>query len=431
MANQYVNKVEYGNDTLIDLTSDTVTAADLSNGVTAHDRSGAPIVGTGMGGHTIQNASGTDMTARAGLQFKSGKVSDDSVNDRTVVEQVVPLTEAEYQALPSSKNSDNTFYYARDGVTQPLPSLGYTPVGTIISVMGTSAPTNFLACNGQTVNIADYPVLANYFLEQFGQVNKFGGDGTTTFGIPDLRGEFLRGTGTNSHADGGNGAAVGSHQGATELPNIFLYSDGTTYTIASRFDSDGFYPQNTDKWGAASTKYANVNISSMGDYSDREAFYVRPTNTSVLYCIAVRDIYIGKDSALAGRVDAINERFNYSTAEKVVGKWIDGKPIYRKTANTGAISATGTYTIPFANMETVVDQHLLMKKAGGGFYFPTAVHAGQPSNYTAAPFSIDGIGTDNNATMFITLGTNITGDNYAVADSWLTLWYTKTTDTAS
>ena len=43
---EYVNKVIFGNDTLIDLTADTVTAADLASGVTAHDASGAPITGS-------------------------------------------------------------------------------------------------------------------------------------------------------------------------------------------------------------------------------------------------------------------------------------------------------------------------------------------------------------------------------------------------
>ena len=41
-----VNKVIYGGNTLIDLTSDTITASDLASGVTAHDKSGAVITGT-------------------------------------------------------------------------------------------------------------------------------------------------------------------------------------------------------------------------------------------------------------------------------------------------------------------------------------------------------------------------------------------------
>lgn len=46
MANQYVNKVIYGGDTLIDISSDTVVADKLAYGYTAHDKSGAPIEGT-------------------------------------------------------------------------------------------------------------------------------------------------------------------------------------------------------------------------------------------------------------------------------------------------------------------------------------------------------------------------------------------------
>lgn len=40
------NKVIYGGSTLIDLTADTITAADLASGVTAHDKSGEAITGT-------------------------------------------------------------------------------------------------------------------------------------------------------------------------------------------------------------------------------------------------------------------------------------------------------------------------------------------------------------------------------------------------
>lgn len=46
MANQYVNKVVYDGNTLIDLTSDTVAAAYILAGYTAHDKSGAQITGS-------------------------------------------------------------------------------------------------------------------------------------------------------------------------------------------------------------------------------------------------------------------------------------------------------------------------------------------------------------------------------------------------
>lgn len=41
-----VNKVVYDNEVLIDLTQDTVTNDTLLEGVTAHDATGASIVGT-------------------------------------------------------------------------------------------------------------------------------------------------------------------------------------------------------------------------------------------------------------------------------------------------------------------------------------------------------------------------------------------------
>ena len=45
MANQYKNKVVYDGNVLIDLTQDTVDAAHLLTGYTAHGKSGAPITG--------------------------------------------------------------------------------------------------------------------------------------------------------------------------------------------------------------------------------------------------------------------------------------------------------------------------------------------------------------------------------------------------
>ena len=43
---KYVNKVIYGRRTLIDLTGDTISADKLLTGITAHDKSGAPITGS-------------------------------------------------------------------------------------------------------------------------------------------------------------------------------------------------------------------------------------------------------------------------------------------------------------------------------------------------------------------------------------------------
>lgn len=46
MSNQYVNKVVVGAEVKLDLSQDTISPDKLAKNITAHDKSGAPIVGT-------------------------------------------------------------------------------------------------------------------------------------------------------------------------------------------------------------------------------------------------------------------------------------------------------------------------------------------------------------------------------------------------
>lgn len=47
------SKVIYKNETLMDLSEDTVTPESLAKGVTAHNANGDPIVGTGINADTV------------------------------------------------------------------------------------------------------------------------------------------------------------------------------------------------------------------------------------------------------------------------------------------------------------------------------------------------------------------------------------------
>ena len=66
--------------------------------------------GGGGGGHTIENASGTSMTQRDGLQFVDAHLADDSVNDRTKVEVVKETTEVAFDALDETDIDNDGFY---------------------------------------------------------------------------------------------------------------------------------------------------------------------------------------------------------------------------------------------------------------------------------------------------------------------------------
>ena len=86
--NENVNKVVYGNTTLIDLTQDSVTSETLLEDETAHDRSGAQITGTAKQGHTIWNAIKTALTQRSKLWFADAKATDDTTEQATKIEVV-------------------------------------------------------------------------------------------------------------------------------------------------------------------------------------------------------------------------------------------------------------------------------------------------------------------------------------------------------
>ena len=68
MAKLY-NKIIYGGKTLLDLTADTVTADKLAKGITAHDKSGAPVTGT-----STKDSDTSDATA-AVAEILSGKTA--------------------------------------------------------------------------------------------------------------------------------------------------------------------------------------------------------------------------------------------------------------------------------------------------------------------------------------------------------------------
>jgi microcystin-dependent protein/peptidoglycan hydrolase CwlO-like protein len=67
-------------------------------------------------------------------------------------------------------------------------SAANTPVGSILLFSMAQLPANFLACNGDLVSRSTYSALFSAIGTWFGE-----GDGTTTFAVPDCRGQFVRG----------------------------------------------------------------------------------------------------------------------------------------------------------------------------------------------------------------------------------------------
>ena len=172
---------------------------------------------------------------------------------------------------------------------------GINPIGTIIAVSHNTVPDGYLACNGQTISRVEYAELFNVIGTTYGE-----GDGSTTFKIPDLRGEFLRGTGTNSHTNQGNGANIGKHQDGTIIPFIQTYVDNSQKAILtanvpntnpasvnapSKMDSK--YLLNQERY-FLETGYVSITHLTNISYEAPYTYTSRPTNTSVLYAIRVK-----------------------------------------------------------------------------------------------------------------------------------------------
>lgn len=98
---------------------------------------------------------------------------------------------------PTTNNMAATKKYVDDEIAAIPPASG-VPTGTIIYTAATSEPTGYLKCNGAPVSRTDYADLFSAIGTIYGS-----GDGSTTFNVPELRGEFIRGWDDSRGVDSG------------------------------------------------------------------------------------------------------------------------------------------------------------------------------------------------------------------------------------
>ena len=159
------------------------------------------------------------------------------------------------------------------------------PVGKVIYHAGKTAPENYLACDGAVYNIADYPKLAQFFADNYDAVNYWGGDGETTFAVPDWQGEIFRAAGANSRSAQGSGAAVGVHQDATRTPYVY-YSGNYKRISVTGLDGSTNDPTSMDYENKRTARLYYAGMTDNGNDIVRTLWYSsRPTNTSLLVCI--------------------------------------------------------------------------------------------------------------------------------------------------
>ena len=106
----------------------------------------------------------------------------------------------------------------------------------------------------------------------------------------------------------------------------------------------------------------------------------------------------------------------YSTNEIVIGRWIDGKPLYRKTYQTTNIASTNTNIVDITNLniDTPVRLYgMIISSTGNKFIIP----------------SYDSSATYNIILANLTSirGRAVLGDGGSIVNAYITIEYTKTT----
>lgn len=142
MANEYVNKVIYDGTTLIDLTGDDVTAADVLSGVMFHLPSGAPAAGTcTYDASTIDaNATAAEILANKTAYVRGSKVTGSMPNNGAITGTIT--TKAQQYTIPqgyhdgSGKVSISSTEQAKIIASNILQGV------TILGVTGTVSPSS-------------------------------------------------------------------------------------------------------------------------------------------------------------------------------------------------------------------------------------------------------------------------------------------------
>jgi phage-related tail fiber protein len=134
-----------------------------------------------------------------------------------------------------------------------------------------SVPSGWLGADGTAVSRSTYAALFAAISTLYGA-----GDGSTTFNLPDLRGYFVRGAGSNGDTitSGSFGAKQADSVGPHIHPNTVMQGDLGLGSGGYRYDN---YQDSGDREFKA-------NFGSPANTGTTET---RPVNIAMLYCIKI------------------------------------------------------------------------------------------------------------------------------------------------
>ena len=105
--------------------------------------------------------------------------------------------------LPSADGSDGQMLKTNGSGTLSFTTVQGVPSGAVFCLAVSAVPADYLECNGAAVSRSTYAALFAVIATTYGA-----GNGSTTFNLPDLRGEFVRGWDHGRGADSGRSIAT-------------------------------------------------------------------------------------------------------------------------------------------------------------------------------------------------------------------------------
>jgi microcystin-dependent protein len=165
---------------------------------------------------------------------------------------------------------------------------GRGTIGEVIAYVDDTAPDNFIYCDGSAVSRTDFSDLFAVMGTKFGI-----GDGSTTFNLPDMRGQFIRGVddGRGLDADAGARSNGGDTIGSTQSDAIRNITGALTsnYITSSPNNSSGALTssiqQTSNRYGYTSGPYWGGRVDFSAANSVPTGSDNRPTNIGMKFFV--------------------------------------------------------------------------------------------------------------------------------------------------